>query len=72
MASEPKKQRIEKQEKSRKPMGAHAVDGKNVEPLSQTEGGSLRHSGRDVPNRTKNTALNAEVRDLSLAHGKKK
>lgn len=71
MTSELKKQRQDKQARARRPEGAHATDGKNVEPLSQTEGGSLRHNGRDVPKPTKNSALNAEVRDLSL-NGKKK
>ena len=34
---------------NRKEQGAHARKGKDVEPLNRTEGGTPRHSGRNVP-----------------------
>jgi hypothetical protein len=51
--------------------GARKRSGKDVEPLSRTEGGSARHNGREIPKPTRSVDLTDEVCDLSPSGDKK-
>jgi hypothetical protein len=71
--SEPKKQRMKKQE-SRMSMGAYATTGKDVvlDNRSKKEGGPALHNGRQIPAPTRSVDLTDEVRDLSPGGRKRK